>query len=324
MEYIVLLSDGKSNPNLLGGKGLNLIKLIEAGINVPPGFVININAYENFLKETENTDKLNEILSITLEPKKIMQVSADIQDLILKSEIPKEIIDEIKVAYDQTCEITGDEVYFAVRSSATVEDSSKFSFAGQADSFLYNKSFDDILNSLKKCWASLYSPRALLYLLQMRKKGFDLSLKDVRMAVVVQKMINSEISGVLFTANIVTNNESQMYLNSTWGLGDPIANNSINPDTIILNKDKFEVIKIIIGKKEKKSIQNPEGSGTIMIDTDPEYRSVCSMNENQLRQVQSLGLRIENLFKWPQDIELAIEKDVLYTLQARPITTLKK
>ena len=246
MEYIVLLSDGKSNPNLLGGKGLNLIKLIEAGINVPPGFVININAYENFLKETENTDKLNEILSITLEPKKIMQVSADIQDLILKSEIPKEIIDEIKVAYDQTCEITGDEVYFAVRSSATVEDSSKFSFAGQADSFLYNKSFDDILNSLKKCWASLYSPRALLYLLQMRKKGFDLSLKDVRMAVVVQKMINSEISGVLFTANIVTNNESQMYLNSTWGLGDPIADNSINPDTIILNKDKFEVIKIIM------------------------------------------------------------------------------
>ncbi len=324
MEYVVLLTDRKSNPNLLGGKGSNLIKLIEAGITVPPGFIINTKAYKEFLNESENSGELKDAFSKTLEPKVIMQVSAKIQDLILKSSIPSKIINEITVAYDQICKEIKGEVSFAVRSSATVEDSSQFSFAGQADTFLYNHSLKDLLTSLKKCWASLFSPRAMLYLLQMRKKGFDISLLDAQMAVVVQKMINSEVSGVLFTANVVTNDESQIYLNSTWGLGDAIADDKVNPDTIIIQKDKFEVLKTIIGKKEKKSIQNPKGLGTIMVDNDPESRDICSLNEDQLNRLYKFALKIENEFQYPQDIELAIENDIIYALQTRPITTLKK
>jgi len=324
MKYIEFFTDGTPNPILLGGKGSNLIKLVKIGINVPPGFIININAYNEFLKESDYYNKLKEIFSKNLELKNIMQDSAKIKDLILKSIIPKEIVEEIRVAFDQICEEIGGSVSFAVRSSATVEDSSKFSFAGQADSFLYNRTFDDILISLKKCWASLFSPRAMLYLLQMRKKGIDISLSEIQMAVVVQKMVNSLVSSVLFTANVVNNDESQMYINSTWGLGGPIADNSVNPDTIIINKDKFEIIKTIIGQKEKKSIQNPEASGTIMIETDSQSRGICSLNEIQLHQLHNLGLKIEEAFHCPQDIELAIENDVLYTLQTRPITTLKR
>jgi len=324
MEYVQKLSEGHSDSNLLGGKGSNLVKLIKAGINVPPGFIINVNAYKKFLRESYNSTKLKETMSLPLEPKTVMKISKMIQLIILKSEIPKDIADEIKVVLEQTCEEIKAEAYFAVRSSATVEDSSKFSFAGQADSFLYNKTLDDVLTSLKECWMSLYSPRALLYILQMRKMGFDISLLDVQMAVVVQKMVNSEVSGVLFTANIVTNDESQLYLNSTWGLGETIANNSVNPDTIILDKDKFNIIKKIIGDKEKKSLQNPKGRGTIMIENDLKYREKCSLNEDQLHRLFNLAIKIENAFQYPQDIEWAIENEVIYTLQTRPITTLKK
>jgi pyruvate,water dikinase len=323
MEFVVSFSEGKPNPSLLGGKGSNLIKLVKIGMNVPRGFIVNINAYKKFLAESDYTDQLMEIFSKKLEPKKIMQDSAKIQDLILKSAIPKEIVNDIKKGFEEIC-LDDSGISFAVRSSATIEDSSKFSFAGQADSFLYNKTFDEILISLKKCWASLFSTRAMLYLLQMRKQGLELSLSDIQMAVVIQKMVNSEIAGVLFTANIVTNDLTQMYLNCTWGLGESIADNSVNADTIIVNKNNFEIVKRIIGKKEKKSIQNPEASGTIMIDTEPRYCDICSLNENQLRQVYNMGIKIESAFNYPQDIEWAIENDVLYILQTRPITTLRK
>lgn len=323
MKYVQKLSEGHSNPNLLGGKGSNLVKLIKAGIHVPPGFIININAYKKFLRESYDSKKLEETMLLPLDPKTVLRASKMIQLIILKSEIPKDIVDEIRVALEQNNKGKEEGIYFAVRSSATVEDSSNFSFAGQADSFLYNKTLDEVLTSLKQCWMSLFSPRALLYILQMRKKSFDISLLDVQMAVIVQKMVNSQISGVLFTANVVTNDQTQMYLNSTWGLGETIADNSIIPDTIIINKDNFEIIKKIIGEKEKKAIQNPKGSGTIIVENDSKSREKCSLNEDQLRRLYKLALKVENTFQYPQDIEWAIENEVIYTLQTRPITTLR-
>jgi len=152
----------------------------------------------------------------------------------------------------------------------------------------------------------------------------DFSLKDIQMAVVVQKMVNSEISIVMFTANVVNNNQNQMMINSTWGLGETIADNSVNPDTIIINKEKFEIIKIIIGEKEKKSIRHPKSSGTIMVVNDSDASKLCSLNEMQLQKLHKLGLKLEESFHCPQDIELAIEKENIYVLQTRPITTLRK
>ena len=142
------------------------------------------------------------------------------------------------------------------------------------------------------------------------------------MAVIVQKMINSKISGVLFTINVVNNEKNQMLINSTWGLGETIATNSVIPDTSILRKNKFKIIKRIVGKKEKISIQNPEGLGTKIFETDPQIIKIFTLNKKQLRYLHNLGLKIESAFQCPQDIEWAIENDIIFILQTRPITTL--
>jgi len=323
-EYVVFFSEVTPNTDLLGGKGSNLIKLIEIGVMIPPGFIINTKSYRKFLEESKYSSELMKLLSKQFHFKEILQHSIKIRDLILKSKIPKKIIDEIRVAFDKIKENIGSKNSFAVRSSATIEDTNKFSFAGQADTYLYNNNIYDILASLKNCWLSLFSPRSMLYILQMRKKGLNISLSDIYMAVIVQQMVNSQISGVFFTANVINNDSNQMLINSAWGLGDTIADNLIIPDTIIIKKNQFEIIKKIIGKKEKKSIKNPEGPYSILIETDPQSRTVCSINEKQLRQLHNLGLKIENTFNLPQDIEWAIENDKIYILQSRPITTLKK
>ena len=323
-EYVVFFPEAKPNNVLLGGKGSNLIRLFKMKANIPPGFIINTNCFKKFLDESRHSTQLLRLLAKKLNPKEILHHSAKIKKLIMESKIPKKIIDEIRVAFDKIKEKIGSKISFAVRSSATIEDSKKFSFAGQAESYLYNNTFDDILLSLKNCWASLFSPRAILYILQMRKKGLNISLSDIYMAVIVQQMVNSQISGVFFTANVINDDSNQMLINSAWGLGDTIADNLIIPDTIIIKKNQFEIIKRIIGKKEKKSIKNPKGSYTILIETDSKSRTVCSINEKQLRQLHNLGLKIENAFNLPQDIEWAIENDKIYILQSRPITTLKK
>jgi pyruvate,water dikinase len=324
MEYLEFFSEGTPDPSQVGGKGANLIKLIQMGINVPPGFVLKANSYRDFLKESENSQQIKEILSTNLTIKKVLHISKLIRQLIQKTSIPRALLKELKIGYDKFKEDLGINSSFAVRSSANIEDTGTFSFAGQAKSYLYNMSFEDLINSIKNCWASLFNPSALLYIIQMNKTGIELSLLDIHMAVIIQKMVNAEVSGVLFTANVVNNNLDEIMVNSTWGLGETIANNIIIPDMFILNKNKFDIIKSVIGTKEKKSIRNPEGPHSIITDSELDYRDIYSLNENQLKKLYNLGLNLENAFNHPQDIEWAIEKDVLYVLQSRPITTLKK
>jgi len=323
-EYVVFFPEAKPNTALLGGKGSNLIKLIKMKANVPPGFIISTNCFKKFLNESKYYDQLSKLLAKTLNVKEILHHSAKITKLILESKIPKKIIESIEGAFDKLVKGKDKDLSFAVRSSATIEDSSKFSFAGQAESYLHNLTFHDLLQSLKNCWASLFSPRAILYMLHMKKLGVNFSLKNIHMAVIVQKMVNSQISGVLFTSNVINSDSNQMLINSTWGLGNTIADSLVIPDSIIIKKNKFKVLKSIIGKKKRKSIKNPEGAHTIMVETYPKSRSICSLNENQLHQLHNLGLKIEKEFNFPQDIEWAIENDEIYILQSRPITTLKK
>jgi pyruvate,water dikinase len=264
------------------------------------------------------------LLITNLTKENILDFSKSIKNLIRNTKLPQSIMDEIKIGFEKLKKDIGSSSSFAVRSSATIEDTESFSFAGQAESFLYIISFNDLITSIKNCWASLFNPSALIYLLQMNKKGIELSLSDIQMAVIIQKMVNADVSGVLFTANVINNNKNEIMINSTWGLGETIVSNIVVPDMILLNKKKFEIIKNVIGTKEKKSIQNPEGPYTIIVDTEPQYRDICSLNENQLKQLYKLGLKLENTFKYPQDIEWAIENDIIYALQSRPITTLRK
>ena len=144
------------------------------------------------------------------------------------------------------------------------------------------------------------------------------------MAIVVQKMLKPQVSGVLFTANVINNNKDQMMINSTWGLGETITNNTIIPDLIIVKKDNCDIMKIMIGKKEKTSVANPKGDSTILIDTKREAQKKCSLNPSQLRQLHTLGLKLEELFKYPQDIEWAKAGGRLYIVKTRPVTPVEK
>ena len=323
LNYITFFTESTPNPTLVGGKGLNILKLGKIKVNIPPGFIVNTNAYKEFIEKSAYHDQLIDLFSKNVEPKDILNHSKELKSLIIRSRFPDYIKKEIKEVFDEINNDFKKELSYAVRSSATIEDSKAFSFAGQAESFLNNKNFDEILLSIKNCWSSLFSPQALLYLLQMKKKGIDFSLIHINMAVIIQEMINSDISGVLFSINVLDNNTTQMLINSTWGLCETVTDNLVVPDMIILNKNEFKIIKCDIGKKEKKSIQNPKGSGTIIIENDLHSRSVCSLTDKQLHQLYDLGLKLESEFNYPQDIEWAIQNDIIYVLQTRPITTLK-
>lgn len=323
MFYVELFSKTTPNKALLGGKGSNLIKLLNLDIKTPLGFIVNTNSYTKFLKESHLKDELDHLLKKVYAPNEVLELSNKINDCFIDSQVPKEITEEIKRVYYKYNEQSGEKVSFAVRSSANIEDSEDFSFAGQAESYLCIKTFNEIILSMKKCWASLFSPQALLYLLQMGRSGKKVNLKDLKMAVVVQKMVNPQVSGVLFTSNVINNDLNQMLINSTWGLGETITNNTIIPDLIILKKEKFEVLKIELGDKQKMLIPNPEGSSTILVETDPKLKVMCSLNDDQLLQLHKVGLTLEKSFDYPQDIEWAIENDEIYILQSRPITTLK-
>jgi pyruvate,water dikinase len=322
-KYVRFFSEVTPDPVLLGGKGSNIAKLVRIGANVPPGFIVTAASYTKFLEESKNRDQLKKSLSKDPEPRDLVNLSRSVRKLILESDFPKDVESEIETGFDRLLKQSGTGASFAVRSSATIEDMDTFSFAGQGQSYLNNNSFKDVLSSVRKCWASLFSLQALAYLVKMGRMGKKYLLSDVRMAVVVQKMIDSQVSGVLFTANIVNNNRDQMMINSTWGLGEALANNSVIPDMIIAEKSNFRILKTVVGEKEKTSIRNPRDLGTIMIDTDPKLRAKCSLNESQLPELLQLGLWLENKLDSPQDIEWAIENGTLYVLQSRPITTLK-
>ncbi|MFX0040141.1 MAG: PEP/pyruvate-binding domain-containing protein [Promethearchaeota archaeon] len=324
MDYVNTLIKAKANPLLFGGKGANLIRLINFGFNVPSGFIVNTNAYKKFLKDSDLNNEILHLLSQNYKSNDVLELSNNIKNLFLKSNIPYEVVNEIRTIFNKSHDLYGEQTSFSVRSSANIEDSSKFSFAGQAESFLNKVKFEEILEGIKGCWISLYSPNALLYILQMRKNHKEFSLIDLDMAVIVQKMLKSQISGVLFTVNIINNNRNEMFINSTWGLGDTITNNLIIPDMIILKKKKFSVTKCVIGEKEKTSISNPEGSSTILIPTEQALKEKCSLNKSQLGKLHNLGLMVETCFGFPQDIEWAIENNIIFVLQSRPITTLRE
>jgi pyruvate,water dikinase len=324
MKYVYFFDETAPDPALLGGKGSNIVRLFKTGVNVPPGFIVSAESYARFIKESEHRDALEGLLSKSLLPINMVDLSRMIRRLILESEFPEEVKSEVELAFERIRRKSGAGASYAVRSSATIEDMNSFSFAGQGETYLNNSTLREVLSSIRKCWASLFSLQALSYFVHLEKVGKKYSLSNIRMAVVVQKMIDSQVSGVMFTANVMNNNLDQMMINSTWGLGEAIANNSVIPDMFILQKDKFRILKTVVGKKERVSIRNPRDLGTIMINTDPRLRNKCCLNRNQLRKLVDLGLRLESALGSPQDIEWAMENGTTYVIQSRPITALKR
>lgn len=322
MEYLKFINNATPNSQLFGGKGSNLIKLHNFGIEIPPGFIITTKFYKEVLKYTPLKEKLSKVFSNNLLPKKIIEFSNEIKDTFLNIEFSNKILYELQIAFDEILNNSDQNISFAVRSSANIEDQKEFSFAGQAESYLCVRDLDDVIKALKSCLSSLYSPQALLYLYQMRKKKKIIDFRKLKLAIIIQKMINAQVSGVLFTINVINNNRNQMLINSAWGLGDTVTGNKIIPDLIIIDKRNGKIEKYIIGEKHLTSIPNSNGKSTILIETNENLRMKCSITREQIQGLYDLGLKIEKKFKYPQDIEWAIENTEIYTLQTRPITTL--
>lgn len=322
MDFVKPFSKCSPDSALLGGKGSNIIYLLKNKYNVPPGFIITTKAHKYFIENSKHSNTLFELLSRNNSPNEVISLSKNIKKKILESDFPIEIRNEIETAYKKFNETNDNNLGFAVRSSATVEDSKTSSFAGQADTFLFRKTIDQIIESVKDCWISLYSPSALLYMIKMNNLGKYISLEDIHMAIVIQKMIHSEISGVLFTANVLNNNYNQILINSIWGLGEALANNIVNPDTIVIDKTSCKIIRKIIGKKEKKIIPDLKNACTKITHTGSKLSNKLCLNEKHIKKLYDVALKIEEIFNTPQDVEWTFKDDTLFILQSRPITTL--
>jgi pyruvate,water dikinase len=318
MKFIKDLKEiSKEGILIAGEKGANLGELIKIGIPVPPGFVILANAFEKFLGENDINVEIERIWrKINVEDIESVEESSEIlRDLILKGKMPGDIENEILNAFKKLRT-----KYVAVRSSATAEDSKIDSWAGELESYL-NTTKENLIENVKKCWASLFTPRTLFY-----RARRNLMNKKVSVAVVVQKMVQSEVSGVYFTVHPVTKDRNQMVIEACWGLGEILVQGKITPDSYVIDKSKIKTqkSKFILDKNinpQEKMIIKANG-GTKEVKVPKEKIEKQKLNENQIRKLAKICLKIENHYKNPQDIEWALEKNKFYIVQTRPITTL--
>ena len=302
----------KSDVGIAGGKGASLGEMTKAGIPVPPGFVVLASAFDRFLKETDIGVEIEAILhKVKIKDiNSIEKVSEKIRNLILNAKIPKDIAEEILAEF-----IKLKAKYVAVRSSATAEDSSTASWAGELESYL-NTSKKNLLENVKKCWASLFTPRAIFY--RFEKK---LHKQKVSVAVVVQKMIQSEVSGIAFTVHPVTEDYDQMVIEAGYGLGEAIVGGKITPDTYVVHKNKNIILDVNISEQKMMIVRKDDG---IKEDSVPKNRQEKQkLSDKHILELAKICKNIEKHYKKPQDIEWVLEKNKFYIVQSRPITTLK-
>ena len=321
----------------VGGKAASLGEMFNMKLPIPNGFCLTSDAYSYFLEETYIKNKINKLLSnLDVEDTKLLEETADkIQELIIKQEIPHKIKNLIIESYElmninpdlintgnsalSYIKAGRDLPYVAVRSSATAEDLPQFSFAGQQATFLNVKGNKNVLESVKKCWASLFTARAIYY---RTKNNFD--HMKVYLCAIVHKMINGDVSGVMFTANPTTNNENEIMIEASYGVGESVVSGEVNPDNYIINKETLEIKSIKIHKKDFMLTRDDISGGNKKIILDDTKANSQCLDEHKIKELTKYGKIIESHYKKPMDIEWGIERNKLYILQARPITTLKK
>jgi len=304
----------RDDVSLAGGKGANLGEMVQAGLPIPPGFIITAPAYCHVVGEANLVDRIHDLLEDLdrNDPNQLQLAEPRIRDLFEDIPIPGPLQAAIVEAY----RMLGESVSVAVRSSATAEDLEGASFAGQQETFLNIVGEEALLQAVRRCWSSLFTSQAIFY---RSCRGFDDS--EVSMAVVVQKMVNSEKSGVSFTVEPVLRNHFQMVIEGVWGLGEGIVSGTITPDHYKVDRETREIdFKFV---PEKKIMFCQDAGGGVRQQTVPEDRvSARVLSEEELRHLVDLGNQVEKHFGCPQDIEWGIEAGMIYLLQSRPITCL--
>ena len=300
----------------VGGKGASLGEMTSLGLPVPKAFVVTAQAFRKFLIEKGIEDTVFRRLErLDVDDNDALEsVSREVQDIVLSVDIPDHIKEDIIDAYARMG-ANGEVV--AVRSSATAEDLPEASFAGQQETFLNVLGDDDLLEAVHRCWASLYGARALYY---RAKQGFD--DRGVNIAVVVQDLIRSEKSGVLFTSHPVTG-EPLTIVEGSWGLGEAVVSGSVSPDNYVFDLRSGRVVDRLIAEKEIMIV--PEGErGVKTVNLSSEERIAPVLSDDEVARLATFGKIAEEHYGVPQDIEWAIIGDEIFILQSRPITTIRQ
>ena len=299
----------------VGGKGANLGEMAGAGFPVPAGFAVTVSAYDRFLEENDLPLKIKKILdSLDVNnPEELNKASKDIQKIIKNSKIPSDVATEIISAYKKLSGLFK-EALVAVRSSATAEDLPKASFAGQQATFLNTKGDTNLLIYVRECWASLFTPRSIFYRVENK-----IPHEIVKISVIVQKMIQSEASGVIFTIDPVTNEKDRIVIEAVWGLGEMIVQGSVVPDKYVVQKETFLILSKEISDQPIELTR--VGATTKEREVPLAKKDKQKISDEEIVKLARIANQLHTHYFFPQDIEWAKEGKNLYIVQTRPITT---
>ncbi|MGG4196822.1 phosphoenolpyruvate synthase [Paenibacillus jamilae] len=313
-SFVLGFQEMKNNQLLLvGGKGLNVGELSKIeGIQVPEGFCVTTRGYQKAIEQNETYHALlNQLTMLNIEERdQIGEISRKIRETILEAVIPSDVVEAVTQYLSQF----GEEHAYAVRSSATAEDLPHASFAGQQDTYLNIIGKEAILKHISRCWASLFTDRAVIYRMQ---NGFDHS--HVYLAVIVQRMVFPQASGILFTADPITSNRKVVSIDASFGLGEALVSGLVSADCYRVKEGEIADKRIAV---KKLAVYGRKEGGTETQQIGPELQKTQTLTEQQILQLARIGRQIEAYFGCPQDIEWCLVDDIFYIVQSRPITTL--
>jgi pyruvate,water dikinase len=300
-----------------GGKGANLGELTAAGLPVPPGFVVGAPAYAAFCDANGLRMRLERLLDdVDVDDSEALRVAAEeARSMVEQEAMPDDLREEISRAYEDLAGGSPD-TPVAVRSSATAEDTESASFAGMNETYLNIRGADDVVESVRRCWASLFGARTVFY---RAKRGFGQA--DMDIAVVVQRQIEATRAGVMFTIDPASGSEDRLVIEGAFGLGEAVVSGSVSPDRYVVRKDDLAILKREVRPKELVIESVAGESGTVTREARPEEKSAAVLSDDEVREVADLGRRIERHYGAPQDTEWAYGPDgAVYMLQSRPVT----
>jgi pyruvate,water dikinase len=301
---------------LVGGKGANLGEMTQAHFPVPNGFAVTVAAYDTFLKENNLQKQIQNILKVTdrNDPHQLNNASKKIEKKILTGFMPKLVAREIIKSYKR---LSGrfKSALVAVRSSATAEDLPGASFAGQQKTFLNIKGEANLIEAVRECWASLFTARAIFY-----REENKIPHEKVKISVIVQKMVQSEVSGVIFTIDPVTNDKDRIVIEAVWGLGEMIVQGSVVPDKYVVQKETFSILSKQISDQAIQLIK--KGLETKEVEVRKRKRDIQKISDQEIIKLAKIADRLQKHYYFPQDIEWAKEGKNLYIVQTRPVTTI--
>jgi len=310
---------GKGDVARAGGKGANLGEMARAGLPVPPGFVVTVDAYRRFLEESGLARELDEALAHVEvdDPAALDRAAADLQHRVRSAPFPASVRGPLLEAYHALAQRDGGaEPLVAVRSSATVEDAAQASFAGMFRTFLHVRGDEALQDAVRSCWASLFGARVLFYRAKQHLRS-----SEWLVAVVVQRMVDAEKSGVMFTVDPATGAD-RIVVESAWGLGETVVGGQVEVDHYEVDKRTGEIAERRVGHKAFALVRQGDKGGTRRVELPPERADAPTLSDGELRALAELGKRDEAHYGAPQDAEFAVSDGRIYLVQTRPITTL--